>query len=125
MGNENERSLPSFITIAVMQAIGSPETFGTEFDTILPECTNDAGTERFNQYETMSDKYARFVVDEVFPFVTNHPDIKSKYPNLRITDDPAGRAAYGCSHGGVAAFKMAFFRPDLFGIVISYSTTLV
>merc|ERR1712238_547302 len=73
----------------------------------------------------MSDKYARFVNGEVFPFVTNHQEIKNKYLNLKITDDPAGRAAYGCSHSGAAALKMAFFRPDLFGIVIAYSTTLV
>merc|ERR1712238_421979 len=73
----------------------------------------------------MSDKYARFVNGEVFPFVTNHQEIKDKYSNLKITDDPAGRAAYGCSHGGVAALQMAFFRPDLFGIVIAYSTTLI
>lgn len=119
MGLDNdERSLPSFIVIAVAVNVGS-------LSTLSPECGNDGGSERYNQYEVMSDKYARYVDDEVFSFVTNHPEIKSKYPNLRITDDPAGRAAHGCSHGGVAALKMAFFRPDLFGIVIAYSTTLV
>jgi len=116
--NDDERSLPSFILIGVPYGIGDVET-------TLFECRDGGGSERRNHYETMSDKYARFVADELFPFVTNHPDIKSKYSNLRITDDPAGRAAYGCSHGGVAAFKMAFFRPDLFGIVIAYSTSLV
>merc|ERR1712048_1467665 len=47
------------------------------------------------------------------------------YPNFRITDDPAGRAVQGVSSGGAAAFKMSFFRPDLFGITISYSGAFV
>ena len=38
----------------------------------------------------MSDTYARFVANEFFPFVTNYPDIKSKYTNLEITDDLVG-----------------------------------
>ena len=78
--NNDERSLPSFIVIAVAPIIG-------EVETIFPECGNGPGTQRLDEYETVSDKYARFVNDEVFPFVTNHPDIKSKYSNLTTRND--------------------------------------
>ena len=42
-----------------------------------------------------------------------------------ITKDPDGRAAMGGSSGGVAAFTMAWYRPDLYHRVITYSGTFV
>jgi len=116
--NVEERSLPSFIVIGIPSWIGS-------LDTLAEGCFQGADSERYNEYETMSDKFARFVENEVFTFVTTHPEIKDKFPNLKITNDPEGRAVYGCSHGGLEAFKAAFFRPDLFGIAIAYSASLV
>ena len=73
----------------------------------------------------VSTEYAEFVSKEVLPFVTAHPNIKKQYPNLKFTNDPAGRAAFGSSSAGAAAFKMAFFSPDLFGISIGYSPAIV
>ena len=116
--NNDERSLPSFIVIKVASWIGEQET-------LFPECGLNTGEQRHKEYKPMSDKYVRFMNDEVFPFVTNYPDIKSKYSNLKITDNPAGRAAYVCRDGGVAELTMAFLCPDIFGIVIAYAPSLV
>jgi enterochelin esterase family protein len=87
---------------------------------------NDAqGSERGLEYDTLSDRYARFIQLEVLPAVLADARIKAAYPKLAFTDDPEGRATYGCSSGGVAAFTMAWFAPHLFRRVLSYSGTLV
>jgi enterochelin esterase-like enzyme len=102
------RRIPAFIAIAVQNG------------------GNDAqGSERGLEYDTLSDRYARFIELEVLPAVLANPQIRAAYPNLAFTDDPEGRATYGCSSGAAAAFTMAWFRPDLFRRVLSYSGTLV
>lgn len=102
------RKLPPFILIAV-------ENGGND----------GKGSERGLEYDTMSDRLARFIHDEVLPAVLNHPDVKASYPNIAFTDDPWGRAVMGCSSGGAAALTMGWFRPDLFRRLITYSGTFV
>lgn len=100
------RKLPPFIVIAV------------------PPGGNDSiGSERGLEYDTLSDRYARYVTQEVMPAVQT--SARATYPNLTFDPHASGRAALGCSSGGAAAFTMAWFRPDLFSRVIAYSTTLV
>jgi enterochelin esterase-like enzyme len=102
------RRIPPFIAVAVQNG-GS----------------DSKGSERGLEYDTMSDRYARFIHQEVLPAVVSNSMIKAAYPNLKITGDPQGRATLGCSSGAAAAVTMAWFRPDLFSRVISYSGTLV
>lgn len=102
------RKLPPFIAIAVQN--GGDDSIGSE---------------RGLEYDTVSDKYARFIDTEVLPAVINDAKIKAAYPGLKFTTDPSGRATMGCSSGGAAAFTMAWLRPDLFSRVIGYSATLV
>jgi enterochelin esterase-like enzyme len=73
----------------------------------------------------MSDRYARFIDTEVLPAVQNNASIKAAYPNLKITTNPSGRGALGCSSGAAAALTMGWFRPDRFGRLVTYSGTLV
>ncbi len=102
------RRLPAFIVVSVQNG------------------GNDGkGSERGLEYDTMSDRLARFINDEVLPAVLNNAEIKSAYPKLGITDDPWGRAVMGCSSGGAAALSMGWFRPDLFRRLITYSGTFV
>jgi enterochelin esterase-like enzyme len=102
------RKLPPFVVIAVQNG------------------GNDAvGSQRGLEYDTMSDRYARFIDLEVMPAVQSNAQLQQAYPNFKFTEDPSGRASLGCSSGGAAAFTMAWFRPDLFSRVIAYSTTLV
>ena len=76
------------------------------------------GSERGLEYDTVSDAYARFVESEVLPKIT------ADY-HVTFTKDPDGRATMGGSSGGAAAFTMAWFRPDLYRRVLTYSGTYV
>ena len=76
------------------------------------------GSERGLEYDTVSDTYARFVESEVLPKIT------ADY-HVVFTSDPEGRATMGGSSGGAAAFTMAWFRPDLYRRVLTYSGTYV
>lgn len=108
ISKDPNRKLPSFIVIAV-------ENGGND----------GKKSERGLEYDTMSDRFARFINDEVFPAVLNDSKIKVEYPHLAITDNPWGRATMGCSSGGAAALTMGWFRPDLFRRIIAYSGTFV
>jgi iron(III)-enterobactin esterase len=76
------------------------------------------GSQRGLEYDTMSGLYAEFVEKEVLPLV------EKKY-NVKLTQDPDGRATMGCSSGGAAAMAMAWYRTDLYHRVLSYSGTFV
>ncbi len=76
------------------------------------------GSERGLEYDTLSDKYAVFVETEVLPRIEK--DYKVKF-----TQDPDGRATMGGSSGAACAFTMAWYRPDLYRRVLSYSGTFV
>lgn len=76
------------------------------------------GSERGLEYDTVSGAYAGFIEKEVLPRVE-----EEFY--LRFTRDPNGRATMGGSSGGAAAFTLAWFRPDLFRRVLTYSGTYV
>lgn len=65
------------------------------------------GSERGLEYDTVSDKYARFIETEVLPRVA------TDY-HVTFTTDPEGGATMGGSSGGAAAFTMAWMRPDRF-----------
>lgn len=76
------------------------------------------GSQRGLEYDTMSSKYAEFVEAEVLPLV-------EKNAQVRLTKDPNGRATMGGSSGGSAALIMAWYRPDLYRRVLTYSGTYV
>jgi len=76
------------------------------------------GSERGLEYDTMSGKYAEFVESEVLPRVEAEAHVK-------LTKDPDGRAAMGASSGAACAFIMAWYHPELYHRVLSYSGTFV
>ena len=76
------------------------------------------GSQRGLEYDTMSGRYAEFVETEVLPLV------EQQY-GVRLTRDPDARATMGCSSGASAALSMAWYRPDLYRRVLSYSGTFV
>lgn len=108
ISKDPSRQLPAFIAIAVQNG------------------GNDGkNSERGLEYDTMSDRLARFINDEVLPAVLANPEIKAAYPKLAFTSNPWGRAVMGCSSGGAAALSMGWFRPDLFRRIVAYSGTFV
>jgi len=63
------------------------------------------------EYDSLGDRYARFLIEEILPLVGKQ---------YNITKDPAGRALCGNSSGGICAFTSAWERPDVFGKVVSH-----
>jgi enterochelin esterase family protein len=76
------------------------------------------GSERGLEYDTLSGKFAEFIESEVLP------QVEARY-HVKLTRNPDERAAMGCSSGAAAAFTMAWFHPDWYHRVISYSGTFV
>jgi enterochelin esterase family protein len=76
------------------------------------------GSERGLEYDTMSGLYAEFVEKEVLPRA-------EKEAGVKLTKDPDARATMGGSSGGSAALEMAWYHPDLYHRVLTFSGTYV
>lgn len=76
------------------------------------------GSERGLEYDTVDGTYTMFIEKEVLPRI-------SKDYQIKFTSDPEGRATMGGSSGGAAAFTMAWFHPELYRKVLTYSGTYV
>jgi len=76
------------------------------------------GSERGLEYDTMSGEYAEFVEKEVLPLVEQQAHVK-------LTRNPDGRATMGGSSGGSCALIMAWYHPELYHRVLTYSGTYV
>jgi len=63
------------------------------------------------EYDTLSDQYARFIIEEMIPLLATQ---------YKISDDPAQRAICGMSSGGICAWTVAWERPDAFRKVLSH-----
>jgi len=76
------------------------------------------GSERGLEYDTMSGTYAEFVENEVLPLVESRAHVK-------LSKDPDGRATMGASSGGSCALIMAWYHPELYHRVLTYSGTFI
>ena len=74
------------------------------------------GSERGLEYDTVSAKFAEFIEAEVLPRVEQEC-------HVTFTKDAAGRATMGGSSGGAVAFTMAWFHPEWYRRVLTYSGT--
>ena len=68
------------------------------------------GNNRSFEYDTLSDQYARFLVEEILPEVGK---------TVKLSTDPRNRAIGGISSGGICAFTVAWEKPDQFTKVLS------
>jgi enterochelin esterase family protein len=75
-----------------------------------PKDWGDQDTNRRVEYNSLDDKYARVIVDELMPVIAKQYNISS---------DPEMHAIAGSSSGAIAAFTVAWERPDEFRKVIS------
>jgi enterochelin esterase family protein len=96
-----EKKLPVMIAVSIQNGGGDAQ-----------------GSERGLEYDTMSGKYAEWVEQEVLPRVEQEAHVK-------LTKDPDGRATMGGSSGGSAALEMAWYHPELYHRVLTYSGTYV
>ncbi|MEO7996033.1 MAG: alpha/beta hydrolase-fold protein [Gemmatimonadaceae bacterium] len=72
---------------------------------------------RSDQYDTVSDKYGRFLIEEIIPQV-----IQKQY---NVVKNPAGWAIAGQSSGGIAAFTVGWYWPDYFNKVLTQNGSFV
>jgi enterochelin esterase family protein len=75
-----------------------------------PKDWGDHSSNRPEEYNRLNDKYARVICDELLPVITNQ---------YNISPDPDLHAIAGASSGAIAAFTVAWERPDKFHKVIS------
>ncbi len=72
---------------------------------------DDGRSNRSFEYDTLSDQYARFLLEEILPEVEK---------TVKLRHDAAGRAIGGASSGGICAFTVAWERPNEFSKVLSW-----
>jgi enterochelin esterase-like enzyme len=96
-----EKKVPVMIVIAIQNGGG-----------------DGPGSERGLEYDTMSPRYSDFVETEVLPKAEETAHVK-------LTSDPDGRAAMGTSSGGSCAMIMAWFHPERYHRVFTFSGTFV
>jgi enterochelin esterase-like enzyme len=66
---------------------------------------------RSYEYDSLTEKYSRFIIEEMIPEVEK---------THRISGDPKQRAIGGMSSGAICAFTVAWHRPDCFHKVLSH-----
>jgi gluconolactonase len=117
-GSGPSRSIPPvFDTLIAKHEI--PPMIGIFVDPGVLPASSDAAQSRFErvfEYDSMSDRFARFLIDELIP------EVGKKY---NLSKDPNDRGLSGNSTGAVAAFMAAWNRPDQFRRVLSFIGTYV
>ena len=96
-----EHKLPAIVAISIGNGSGDAQ-----------------GSERGLEYDTMSGRYAEFVETEVLPRVEAEAHVK-------LTHDPDARATMGGSSGGSCALIMAWYHPEWYHRVLTYSGTWI
>ncbi len=71
----------------------------------------EARAMRSLEYDTVSDRYGKYLLDEVLP------DVEKSY---KIRRDRYSRAIAGASSGAICAFNAAWYYPDRFSRVLSH-----
>lgn len=108
------------VTLDNMISLGLiPQTIGIFInpgDKLVGEKSNWRGhkgdiTNRSYEYDSTTDKYPKFLIEEILP------DVRKKY---NITEEPKRIVIGGISSGGICAFNAAWHRPEVFGNVISH-----
>jgi gluconolactonase len=91
-----------------------PVTIGIFVDPGVLPASSPAQQNRYNrsyEYDGLGPRYARFLLEEILP------EVGKKY---KLSNDPNDRAIAGSSSGGIAAFTVAWERPDAFRRVLSF-----
>jgi enterochelin esterase-like enzyme/sugar lactone lactonase YvrE len=79
-------------------------------DKSKPKPQRGSPSNRSLEYDSLGDRFARFLIEEIIPEVEKR---------VNISKDPNMRAIGGSSSGGICAFTAAWERPDAFRKVFS------
>jgi enterochelin esterase family protein len=99
------REIPVMITVFINpgRSPEQPEPNAREW--------GDRTTNRPQEYNALDDKYARVIVDELLPALRK---------DFNISSNPDDRGIGGASSGAIAAFTVAWQRPNEFRKVLSF-----
>lgn len=78
---------------------------------INPGAFQGGRSNRSFEYDTLSDQYARFLLEEILPETEK---------TVKLRHDAPSRAISGISSGGICSFTVAWERPDQFSKVLSW-----
>lgn len=100
----HRREIPVMITVFINpgRKPDQPEPSAREW--------GDRTTNRPTEYNSLDDRYARVIVDELLPALNKE---------YNISPDPEHRGIGGASSGAIAAFTVAWERPNHFRKVLS------
>ncbi len=110
-GNYVRETGPSRVPIVFDNLIHRREMPVTIGIFINPGKVPPSRSTRSFEYDTLSDQYARFLLEEILPKVGK---------TYNLTDKREGRAICGISSGGICAWTVAWEKPEAFSKVISH-----
>lgn len=93
------------VTIGIFITPGALPLKPGEKPHLRPDGRPAGPANRSKEYDTLSDDYARFLLEEILP------EVGKKY---NLTKDPEGRCIGGSSSGGICSFTVCWQRPDEF-----------
>ena len=98
----------------LIQQHAMPVTIAIFIDPGVLPAASPNGQSRFNrsyEYDALGGRYALFLTQEILPEVARQ---------YKLSADPNDRAIAGSSSGGIAAFTVAWERPDAFRRVATF-----
>ena len=108
---QDGKSYKDFVPVVFDNLIAKGEMPVTAGVFVSPGVFQDGRPNRSFEYDTLSDQYARFILEEILPEVEK---------TVRLRHDAASRAIGGISSGGICAFTVAWERPTEFSKVLSW-----
>lgn len=102
-----------------------PVTIGVfiESGVVMKDDTTVLRYNRSNEFDDMSDRFDRFLLDELLPDVESRKTSDGR--PIRLSGKANDRAIAGASSGAICAFTAAWLRPDAFSRVFSAIGTYV
>src|SRR6185436_7737409 len=100
----NRREIPVMITVFINPGRTPEQPEPT------PSDWGDRATNRPTEYNSLDDRYPRVIVDELMPVL---------YKEFNLSKDPEQHGIGGASSGAIAAFTVAWERPNEFRKVLS------
>jgi sugar lactone lactonase YvrE/enterochelin esterase-like enzyme len=119
--NDNRGARAHIVFDNLIHERAMPPTIGLFINPGVVPAIGDQALPRYNrsfEYDDISDRYARFLIEEMIPYVESTHRVK-------ISPDANDRGICGASSGGICALVAAWNRPDAFRRVYSMIGTYV
>ena len=111
MGTTDAKYYVQHVLDNLIAAGDVPPTIALLIDTCMTPCED----QRVSTFDNPDDKYTRFLTDEIIPDVI--------LANYSVIMDRDAWTTVGYSGGGMQAFAAAWYKPELFGKVITHNAS--